>query len=205
MVRIILQTHNITLNVYYASSAAPWCAGAPDRAPYDSSAPVIDVTFVDDAAFFVVARSAHTLLEHLSLTIDVIVCVFMFFGLVVNCAKGKTEIILKLRGKNSAAAAASLSARGGLAGTGCGVPKREVAVKLSEGTLLHVGSVPSFKHLGSIVCDDAGLVPEAWHRAESAMAAFAKLAGTVFRSLGVNLRQQKIAVGQGLDLLTIVL
>ena len=114
----------------------------------------------------------------------------MFFGLVVNCAKGKTEIILKLRGKSSAAAAASLSARGSLTGTGCGVPKREVAVKLSEGTLLHVGIVPSYKHLGSIVCDDAGLVLEARHRAESAMAAFAKLAGTVFRSPGVNLSRK---------------
>ena len=68
--------------MYYNNSTAPWSRQDGGAVPPNTAAPVVDVTFVDDSAFFVTDRNACALVSNVARVIDVIVCVFRMFGLI---------------------------------------------------------------------------------------------------------------------------
>ena len=99
LVRLKLQQANISFNIHYNHSAPPWSSlgGIPANAVPTSVAALIDITFVDDAAFFVAGTSPAELDYRIALAVDIIYTVFNMYGLKVNFAKGKTEAIVKYR------------------------------------------------------------------------------------------------------------
>ena len=161
----------------------PVCGNIPCA---NASAPVIDVTFVDDGAFFIVARSPRVLMMHIEKTVDVVATVLSVFGFVVNFSKGKTELIVSLRGTHAKACKAKLAASAAAAPPEM-KDEMHVPVSLSTGRSVRVCVVPSYKHLGSSVSGSGSLIAKAQNQAKSAMAAFAPLAKVIFGSQCVAL------------------
>ena len=150
------------------SGAAPTPSGA---------AAVVDVTFVDDSAFFVMCRRADGLADRVSTVVRVILAVFQLFGLHVNFAKGKTEVLMALRGPGVQQAKRQLAeSKGHEHGPGAGL--RNITINSTTSIIC----VDSYKHLGSHICNSTCLVREANFRASSALAAFGPLSKTVFAS-----------------------
>ena len=95
-----------------SESGIVFVAKFPDTAPFwafDSAAhsftesEVIEATFVDDSSIALVSSSPRALLTAVTVLLDVITATFARFALRINFSKGKTESLLKLRGKNSSA------------------------------------------------------------------------------------------------------
>ena len=64
-----------------------------------SVAAVIDITFVDDDAMFIVAESAAQLDTNIEAFVRTIFMAFRKIGLTINFAKGKIELIISYHGK----------------------------------------------------------------------------------------------------------
>ena len=151
--------------------------------PHETCLSVCDITFVDDEAVLIDASSADTLLHRLGRAVHIVAQVFHKYNMILNFSKGKTEAIVQLRGR------------------GVNVAKTTLAHRIeSDGTrFLRVPSVMSFgdidlrivdryKHLGTIVCPDGNLTPEASQRAASANAAFANLSKNVVGSSSIDVK-----------------
>ena len=76
---------------------------------------ILDVYFVDDGCYMIANKQAAELVRRMRLLVATIVSIFSRFQLSVNMAKGKTEVMLALRGKN-----ATLSERSCEAPMACG-------------------------------------------------------------------------------------
>ena len=63
--------------------------------------PVIDVTFVDDEAVTFTAASPATLDHHLRLPVSCLSDILSCFGFSINWKMGKTEVIVKYRGRHA--------------------------------------------------------------------------------------------------------
>ena len=64
---------------------------------------ILDVYFVDDGCYMIAHKRAAELVKRTRLLVATIVSTFSRFQLSVNMAKGKTEVMLALRGKNATA------------------------------------------------------------------------------------------------------
>ena len=62
---------------------------------------ILDVHFVDDGCFMITHKQAAELVGKMRVLMAAIVSIFSRFQLSVNMAKGKTEVMLALRGKNA--------------------------------------------------------------------------------------------------------
>ena len=130
------------------------------------------MTFVDDSAFFVVDRNAMKTVQKVAEVTSVIVCVFRMFGLCVNFKKGKTEVLLSLRGTGVREAKTTLCDS---VDTSPNVPigHRSIQVNIAGSDGLDLIVADEYKHLVSFICNSSIYVREAQYRARSAMAAFA--------------------------------
>ena len=63
--------------------------------------PVLETTYVDDECLFVCAKSAAELDERIAVVLENLLGVFEAFKLDINWNKGKSEAILKYRGKEA--------------------------------------------------------------------------------------------------------
>ena len=63
---------------------------------------ILDVYFVDDGCYMIANKQAE-LVKRMRLLVATIVSIFSRFQLSVNMSKGKTEVMLALRGKNATA------------------------------------------------------------------------------------------------------
>ena len=75
----------------------------------DVSSEVTDVAFVDDEAIVVFSKDAVRILENIKVVVSTVVKVFAKHAMAVNFDKGKTEVVVKLRGKNLVKAKSSLA------------------------------------------------------------------------------------------------
>ena len=64
---------------------------------------ILDVYFVDDGCYMIAKKQATEIVKRMRLFVATIVSIFSRFQLSVNMAKGKTEVMLALRGKNATA------------------------------------------------------------------------------------------------------
>ena len=108
--------------------------------------------------------------------LGLILNIFPSFAMKINWAKGKSEAILKYRGKGAAAA----------------LDKRRHADQImvalpASADKTHVHVVPAYKHLGSFVSADGSVMADARHRTQVANNAYAPLVGKVF---GASLLEQ---------------
>ena len=89
-----LQTAGVTFHAKQHVEV-PW-SNAPAKAPKERHA--CDATYVDDEALILLAKSPRLLDEGIEVLLNTLVGVFRKFGLSINWALGKTEIMLRYRG-----------------------------------------------------------------------------------------------------------
>ena len=134
--------------------------------------PCVDVTFVDDEAVVLVAKTPATLDLHLQMTLQILVSVLEGrFAMTLNFKPGKSECMLKYRGVGTNQARKLRHSERNSDGhkvfnvSDCG----------SRGDVQCI-VVDMYKHLGSCVSIDCNLTPEATKRVASANTAYAPLA-----------------------------
>ena len=81
---------------------------------YHNDEEILDVYFVDDGSYMIAHKQAPELVKPMRLLVATIVSIFSWFQLSVNMAKGKTEVMLALRGKNATAEQEKLRGADGL-------------------------------------------------------------------------------------------
>ena len=182
-VRAKLEEKGITMHVHFVSGAPPFGA----HRVTDSSAPIVDIVFVDDAAAFVFAASPITLTRHIRTTVSVFYDVFCGYLMALNFQKGKTEAMVKYRGKGARDAKENL--RKSVRADGANV----LPVELAHGgstcnTELVITDV--YKHLGSLVSVDGLLAPEAHARVHAAMSSYAPLSMALLGSQSLALARR---------------
>ena len=116
---------------------------------------ILDVYFVDDGCCMIANKQAAELVKRMRLLVATIVSIFSRFQLSVNMAKGKTEVMLALKGKNA---------------TACGW--------MTTRGKVHV--VSEYKHLGTWVSLRLKCARDAKHREDQAMASYSLLTVKVF-------------------------
>ena len=168
----------------FSRGQAPFPASGPPVP--DESVAIIDVYFVDDGAFVLVARTAAVLNKHIHRTVAVIDSVFNEFAFTINYGAGKTECILKYRGKGAKEAQSTL-AKTKDASDIC-----TMQVPRLCGPNIALRIVPHYKHLGSFICLDGNLVVEATNRAMSALRSFAPISRKIFGSASIALPRRKL-------------
>ena len=136
----------------------------------DLSSPLsaIDATFVDDEGLVIMAPSPHQLDISVDKLLSAVVRVFQVLSLDINWKPGKSECMLRYRGKRAAAKYDKRRRDG----------KLWVQVRDLENCYLSV--VQCYKHLGGMVTIGSDCVVDANHKYESAMCAYAPLAVKVF-------------------------
>ena len=140
---------------------------------------VIDVTFVDDEALAVIAKSASALMKAVPLILSAVVKTMYNFGFKLNFSKGKSEAILKLTGKRASEFKKKIADKGGC------VAFATAMLPHTSGAD-HLRIVNEYKHLGRFTSFDPQYNADVNHRTSSAMAAFAPIATLVFGSTRIQ-------------------
>ena len=139
------------------------------------------MSFVDDAAFALLASTPKALLKAIRMLLDTLIRVFTQFGLVLNFEKGKTECIVVLRGKHSSRVADAIRGKAGF--------EFSLPAPYEKQTLR---AVQQYKHLGTHATCTGTYVVDAAHRASVSMQAYTPLAGKVFSSPHIPARLKVI-------------
>jgi len=145
--------------------------GAPFWTPTDETArhtadPLVEVTFVDDEAIGIVASSPAALDKAIDVIVASLRSAFTAFNLHINWKKGKSEAMLRYRGRG---AAKRLDARRSDRGLG---------IHIDDGNFLHI--VGEYKHLGGLITASGSVAPEVTHRVSAAMSSYGPLSGRLF-------------------------
>ena len=157
-VRDELSKHGIAFKAKLPKHAPFWCFDEHLHA-YDEQE-TIEATFVDDTAIALVASSPKTMIKSVNTLLRVIISTYTRFGFTINFKKGKSEGIMRLRGKGSVAAVESLRKDGTL-GFDLPIPYNAQRLLIVDG----------YKHFGSYVSANECLMYDAQHRASSALSA----------------------------------
>ena len=138
---------------------------------------VTDATFVDDVCAISIRRQASALDKIIPLIIQAFVLEFDKMGLTINFAPGKTECMVKFRGRDAQKILNQRVTSGKLVYNVNGV----------DGELVAVNIVQSYKHLGLVTSFSAADTADARRKARSAMSAYTPLAVRIFGSPSIYL------------------
>ena len=116
--------------------------------------------------FMLMAESPRQLLENLGVALDIIADTFAEFGLEVNLAQGKTEVVMQLFGACSRAFLRELRQ-----------PDNSLLLTTPRGRQVYI--VDKYKHLGTIRDRSGHLAPDAKAKSDRCMKAFTPIAGNV--------------------------
>ena len=126
---------------------------------------------MDDGCYMIANKHAAELVKQMRRLVATIVWIFSSFQLSVNMAKGKTEVMLALRGKKATAEREKLRGPDGL-WLDIDDDERQVHCKV------HI--VSEYKHLGTWVSLRLTCARDAKHKEDQAMASYSPLAVKVF-------------------------
>eukprot|EP00929_Paragymnodinium_shiwhaense_P092942 TRINITY_DN52996_c0_g1_i6.p1 TRINITY_DN52996_c0_g1~~TRINITY_DN52996_c0_g1_i6.p1 ORF type:complete len:519 (-),score=95.64 TRINITY_DN52996_c0_g1_i6:224-1780(-) len=104
----------------------------------DTRIDIMEITYVDDMLIFITANNCSDLLSNVKRVVQVVKEGVATANFTVNMSKGKSEVMLKLRGKGA------LDARRAI--------QDERSVKIDDGST--IGVVSSYAHLGSTCADN---------------------------------------------------
>ena len=182
-VRAELQERGITLMLRATGDAAFWSddtqvemrnrrrPGGAHGDGIDDCEELVEATYVDDEAIYLSANSPKALAAAVQETLAVLQQEFARFAFKINWAKGKTEMMLRLRGKNATRTYSELVA----------MHEGQPVIVLPDGqNIVHV--VDSYKHVGTVAAEDGSWVPEAAARSSAAMQSYGPLAMKLFGS-----------------------
>ena len=140
---------------------------------------VVETTYVDDELMMLSTSSPTAMEKAIMVMMDALDTSMRSHGFLVNWKRGKTEIMIKLRGSKAAVVEQRLINKRG----------DDYVIALPSGfQILQV--VGHYKHLGGIICDDGDMRKEIRARCSAALAAYVPLACRVFgsKSIAVPLR-----------------
>ena len=168
-VRARLSADGILLKTSFCEDSPFW---NPSACPGDLiDHEVGEATFVDDTAIALVASSPKVLMKYIETLLVILIEEYSRVGLLINFGKGKTEALLRLRGKNATKYLDSLRHEGSLSFE---LPKPY------ENHRLRI--VESYKHLGSYLSISDSLMHDAQHRCSAALSAYVPIAQKIFAS-----------------------
>ena len=134
----------------------------------------VDATFVDDECLVIMAATPSQLDTSIDILLSAVVRVFKCLSLDINWKPGKSECMLRYRGKGAAAKYEQRRADG----------KLRVRVKDIEGCYLTV--VESYKHLGGVISIRGDIIADANHKLGAAMTAYVPIALKIFGDHSVS-------------------
>jgi hypothetical protein len=149
----------------------------PDEQNVDFES-VVDVAFVDDEAIVILARNAGLLDKAMRIVLEVLTEVFGNLHLELNWQPGKSECLLKYRGKHAVQHREQWRTADG---------SLRIPVPNHENMFLSV--VQHYKHLGTYtaVTTNGDTFKNTQHRVSSALAAYAPIACKVFGAASMTL------------------
>ena len=130
---------------------------------------------VDDEALVLLAKSPGLLDKGIEIMLNTLVSTCSKFGLDVNWAPGKTEIMLKYRGAGATKALNSRRHNGALA----------VALP-AQATATHIKVVDRYKHLGSITAINSSEMYEIHRRCAEATGVYIPLSNKICGSPAIG-------------------
>ena len=162
-----LEGEGIAIILSFSVSSPFYCNDPVSNASDVKDVPLVDVTFIDDEAILVTAKSPDVLDHH------IVYYVFKDHFVNINFNKRKTEAMMMYWGKHAAACKAKLADSADSGGN----MYKHISFKYGDENInIKLCIVDRYKHLGSIVTNDGNLVPEARARASSAMCAYVPIA-----------------------------
>ena len=140
---------------------------------------VVETTYVDDELMMLSATEPTALEKAIKVMMTALDGAMARHGFLVNWKRGKTEIMMKLRGSKAAVVEQRLVNE---------LDGEPVIVLPSGRQVLQV--VKHYRHLGGIITDDGGMNAEVIARCTAAMTAYVPLACRIFgcRAISVPLR-----------------
>eukprot|EP00974_Lingulodinium_polyedra_P071093 6880490-Lingulodinium_polyedra.AAC.1 len=118
----------------------------------NDSTPLDEVSYLDDMMFAAISPSPKALLNRMRATTAIIIDSIASFGFAPNLKRGKTEIVLALRGPASTQCRRTLLLEGGL----------EVNTGAYGKCLLQIAA--NYKHMGGITSPANSFLPEIKNR-----------------------------------------
>jgi hypothetical protein len=171
---IVLRITATGTGPFWGGACSNWHWGGNDGTPF------VEITYVDDEAMMLAARSPAMLVVAYNMLLRTLCDTFAEFGFVINWSEGKTEAIVRYRGRHAASHARSLAATSSIP-LPCGSLD-------SAGLPQRLRVVDSYKHLGSMVDPDNRVIQDAGLRASKAMASFAPLSVSLFGARAIPRR-----------------
>ena len=141
---------------------------------HSSDIPLVELTYVDDEALLLSARSPAALLSAQASLLSHVCTVFRSMGFVINWKAGKSECFLIFRGKRAA------EHRRRFPPDHSSLPLPSICG--SE----HLRVVDQYKYLGSKVTCDNSVIPDAAYRVQRTMLTYGPLAGCLFGSSRIS-------------------
>ena len=172
-----MQDAGIVLHMAAPSDVPFWDDNAHSRpaTPADllnpnlSTEAAVEATYVDDEALFLSTTTPAQMQLAVSRLLELVDLNLRRYGFKVNWSKGKSELMLKLRGKGARHVYAEMVST---------FEGSQVIVLPSGGGILNV--VPVYKHVGTTLRDDGSLAPEVNRRCSEALSIFLPLAKSLF-------------------------
>ena len=164
MLHTELESVGVTLNIHESPNAF-WSQVDPNQVEPHSA---VDATFVDDECLVIMAPTPHQLDIAIDMLLSAVVRIFKGLSLDINWKPGKSECMLRYRGKRASSKYDQRRIDG----------KLWVQVKDINNCYLSV--VQCYKHLGGMITIEGNDVPDANHKYGSAMNAYVPLAVKVF-------------------------
>ena len=144
--------------------------------------PLLDCTWMDDAALVVNGKSPTDLIERLGHIAGALLDGCLGRALLPNLDRGKTEAVVSLTGPGSRKARACLFRD----------DPATIAAQSEHWPSAHIKVVPLYKHLGGHIHHTGALIRELKHRVAMAWVAFTKRRKKVFASAYVSLKDKAI-------------
>ena len=163
----------LCLNFQFPKRCPPWNVASTDGTlwePYE----MLDVTFVDDEAFMLMADSCDDILRDGAILLDVLQATLPKYGMTINWEPGKTEALVLFRGYRSRKILAELPRH----------PKTDQRVL--KASLAQCVITRCYKHVGTHVNTCGNLSDEVAYRLKKAKAVFGQLTKKVLTSAKID-------------------
>ena len=173
---IVFHLAGSTDTPFWTDDACSHVASSTEVASNDvETRPVVEATYVDDEALYMSTNTPKQMQAALVKLLVLVGHTLRRYGFVINWSKGKSEIMLRMRGKGAREVYAETVATHN--GT-------QVVVLPGGAGLLNV--VSTYKHVGTTVREDGSMAAEVGKRCSEALAIYCPLASSLFGCTSVS-------------------
>ena len=178
-IREIAKQHQLMVDVPHNGTRVPWKDG-DEVCTY--SVPCLDATWADDSVAITMAQTPPQILPQAEKLVQVVLEGCGKFGLTPNLKRGKSALLLALRGPGSRKTAAAHFASN----------SSELRVQLASGATAVVCVEGAYLHLGTILDRDGKMLAEARRALARAAGAFNEAREKILQNEFLSLRDRAI-------------